>query len=391
MCCRICIEDQTVLKNVNLVVSDIRLLEFPMRLLSLQAKNCQDMYYKADSSLKRFSRISQLLENRIKQSTFQAVLQKNATDVKDKAMMIPKRTRYLIYRCTGGVGAVFCSGWGNRLIGIQSTYFLAKATERTFGIIMTHPCALTEIFTPNEYNWDFSLSMFQNMSSIYLSLRDKKDFTYGLTTLDFNAKYPQDVVYIVTNHNYLSQLQSNKLYKDKVPSKSNGALFTKVYQSLFKLRPSVQEELDSFLRKAKPNPKTNLTCAQIRVGKNPSVRWDSRGTMSDKSLNKIWEFLNETQTDSNIFVTTDSEKVRQLAKTYYGKRIFDTEGPIMHLDKPYGVRKLCGGLRKLILDQYILVICDKLIVSPSSFTRMPLMMRGTKNCFTLKGDVIKQI
>lgn len=266
------------------------------------------------------------------------------------------------------------------------------ATERTFGIIMDNPCPLTDTFVPNDYRWNISMSLFKNMSSISIDVRNNKKYTSSLATMDFNAKYPQDVVFILANQDYLPLLQRNKLYKNKVPSWSNNEMYVKMFQSLFKLSPSAQEELDSFLGRARPKPNMKLVCAQIRIGKNPTIPWDNRVITPLKLVDVIWKFLNETD-DSSIFVATDSEGIRQVAKTYYGKRFVDTSGPIIHIDKPYKYNKakVCAGVRKLLLDQFVLIECDTLIVSSSSYSRIPAMIHGAKNRYLFVNGKIKKM
>ncbi|XP_029653114.1 uncharacterized protein LOC115226230 [Octopus sinensis] len=360
----------------------------------------QHMHF-TTSSPTEVTQIYRLLENHIKQyqeiielqikKEFESILQKYAIEVKKKTEMTPNRTKYLIYKCAGGIGAVHCSGWGNRLVGILSTYMLSMATDRTFGIIMTNPCPLTETLVPNDYRWNFSMSAFGNMSSISIDVRNNNGFTNSLATIDFNARYPQDVVFIAANQDYLHLLQRNGLYKKKIPPWSRGEMYVKVFQSLFKLSPIAQVELDTFLKKARPNPETKLICAQIRIGKNPTIPWDNRVITPPKLVDVIWKFLNETGNNARIFVTADSENIRRLAKTYYGKRSVDTAGPIIHMDKPYRYNKseVCEGVRKLILDQFVLIKCDTIVISTSSYARIPAMIHGPKNRFFFINGKIK--
>lgn len=298
--------------------------------------------------------------------------------------------KYLIYRCMGGIGVSFCSGLGNREIGIVASYLLANATNRTFGVIMKHPCDINKFLVPNTHNWTITPEQIQNLTSSSLSVRNNRKFTNSLTNIDFNRIYPQDVVYILNNQEYHLQLFQNKLYRKnlkwarKLPK---NLIYRTILDKLFKLHPNVEKKKNAFLERVRPSPQSKLICAQVRMGKNPSIPWDNRPMNTMKGVEKLWNFFDKKDNASNIFITTDSSAVIRSAKKRFNKRFVTTDGPIIHIDKAYRGSP-CSGMEKLILDQMILKDCDTLVVSTSSFGRIPAYWRNKPSIFLFRGGKV---
>ena len=289
------------------------------------------------------------------------------------------REKYLIYRCKGGIGAVHCSGWGNRVVGIVASYILANVTGRVFGIIMNNPCNLTNYLVPNKYNWSIPPERLVGLSSTFMDVRNSRKFTNSLQTINFNDRYKQDIIYIANNHDYHDVLLRNKLYKDRLKwlrGLNKAKIFKKILPMLFKPHQNIQSRLDAFLGKAKKDKKKILMCAQIRMGKNPTIPWDNRPLNSMNGVQNIWRFFHQHNSTNWIFVTTDSQQVRKQAMSEFKNNSLDTEGEIIHMDKAYR-GNICRGMGKLILDQWILINCDILVISSSTFGRIPAYIRGT--------------
>lgn len=298
--------------------------------------------------------------------------------------------KYLIYRCMGGIGVSFCSGLGNREIGIVASYLLASATNRTFGVIMKHPCDMNRFLVPNTYNWTITLKQIQNLTSSSLSVRNNRKFTNSLTKIDFNRIYPQDVVYILNNQEYHLQLFQNKLYRKNLEwarRLPKNLIYRTILNKLFKLHPNVEKKKVAFLKMARPSLQSKLMCAQVRMGKNPSIPWDNRPMNTMKNVENLWNFFDEKDNASKIFITTDSSAVIRSAKKRFNNRFVTTDGPIIHIDKAYRGSP-CSGMEKLILDQMILKDCDTLVVSSSSFGRIPAYWRNKGSIFLFRGGKV---
>ena len=97
--------------------------------------------------------------------------------------------KYVIFVCDERRS---CGGWGDRQRGLVGVYALAIVTGRQFGIIMTVPCNITNVYVPNRVNWVIPDHELQGKSSIsIMDMGSKARITGRLGTMDFNAEYPK--------------------------------------------------------------------------------------------------------------------------------------------------------------------------------------------------------
>ena len=72
----------------------------------------------------------------------------------------------------------------------------------------------------------------------------------------------------------------------------------------------------------------------------------------------------------------DYLQVQKKVKASFPETFVETTGPITHIDK-YEGQDACTGMGRAILDQYILSLCDILIISESGLGRIAAFMRNT--------------
>ena len=116
----------------------------------------------------------------------------------------PDSKRYLIYLCDEERA---CKGWADRQKGMTSAFMLAIVTDRRFGIVLTKPCNLLLFYRPNHVDWIVPESQLAGKSSVSIDDIEPRLITW-LRSMDFNQKYPQDVVYLRTKTQfYWGQLE----------------------------------------------------------------------------------------------------------------------------------------------------------------------------------------
>ncbi|CAG5135384.1 unnamed protein product [Candidula unifasciata] len=186
--------------------------------------------------------------------------------------------RYLIYVCDH---KSYCYGIGDRQRGLVSVYLLAEITNRSFGIIMTSPSNFTEFFKPNLVPWDIPKSELEGKSSFEIVAYGPK-VHLGLHEIDFNKVYPQDVVYVRTNHKWQFDLLNNHHYRDKFPA------WTKV--------PTWKLFQVAWLRLMTPTKTLRHELNEILV----NIVQD----MSDEYT--VWQLLNETKCCGNKYINVSS-------------------------------------------------------------------------------------
>ncbi|BFZ03457.1 hypothetical protein BsWGS_06496 [Bradybaena similaris] len=154
--------------------------------------------------------------------------------------------KFLIYICDH---KTYCYGLGDRQRGLVSVYLLAEVTNRSFGIIMTSPSEFTEFYQPNLVPWDIPKSELEGRSSVEILAYGPR-VQIGLHEIDFNKVYPQDVVYVRTNHKWQMDLMKNHHYRDKFPEWAKGPawkMFQVAWLRLMTPTKLLRQELNSIL------------------------------------------------------------------------------------------------------------------------------------------------
>ena len=139
---------------------------------------------------------------------------------------------------------------------------------------------------------------------------------------------------------------------------------------MFKLAPNLEVKYQKFLKSTKPNSKSILICAQLRLGgkrKNHATDFEFN---KESNAKVVWNFINQTFlidkkiNNYKIFITTDSEVVEQEGISVFGKdRVVVNEGPIKHIDRDLLKGSLPSQIERTILDFHSLQNCDNAIVT----------------------------
>ncbi|KAK6174406.1 hypothetical protein SNE40_017690 [Patella caerulea] len=304
---------------------------------------------------------------------------KNGTNGPDK---------YVFYVCDGGN---LCGGFGDRQKGIVAAYLISLMMERKFGVWLTKPCNLNTMLDSSTVKWNINPDTLKDRSSKRIiaidgysgRLREK------LKTMDLNKEYKEDVLYFSLNLEFVRFIKENKLYKKQLgwmDQLSVSEVYKIVWERLFRLKPELQKQLEPFQQLKTKGLK--LVGAQIRMGRNPSVPSDSEVRNNIANIQILWNFYKKFNDSSKyrIFITTDSENVRQKAKQLFPGVFMDIAGKIVHVERSRG-SDVCEGFKKVILDQVVLSLCDVLVVSKSGFGRIGAFFRQNENSlYCLKPD-----
>ncbi|GFO10405.1 hypothetical protein PoB_003691000 [Plakobranchus ocellatus] len=142
-----------------------------------------------------------------------------ATDIKkqnkEKRQQGSARVKYLFYVCDN---KTTCFGFGDRQRAIVSTYYLAELTNRRFGLIMTSPANLRDFYEPNLVKWDIKpWELPKNATTLEIKALGMEADLH-LDKIDFNAVYPQDILYMRTNQVFWHSTLKNPIYNtSKIP------------------------------------------------------------------------------------------------------------------------------------------------------------------------------
>ena len=183
--------------------------------------------------------------------------------------------KFLIYKCDRDDR--LCGGWADRQKGMVSAFLLALVTNRRFGITMTAPCDVRKFYIPNEYNWIIQDKDIEGKTRRTVrSIDSATSFHEDLFSVDFNGRYPEDVIFLTTNNEHSKAITANPLYQKSLPVWARQPLsefFRDAWRILMKPSPLLQHRLDSFLHSLHFVTRTRpLVGLHVRVGKSASLK-----------------------------------------------------------------------------------------------------------------------
>ncbi|XP_041375915.1 uncharacterized protein LOC121388585 [Gigantopelta aegis] len=306
---------------------------------------------------------------------------------------VPTGRKYVIYLCDGTFP---CGGWADRQKGVIAAFVLAQALGRIFKIQITKPCALSDHLSPKSIDWRIKPGELNGLSKTFIKIIDNKadGLRKQMVTMDLEATYPQDILYFTSNMEFSQYLLQNEKYKERTRwmKKYNlRELYVHLLEQIFQFVPDLENKFRNFTSAIPRSKGSKLFCLQVRLGRNPTVPSDTESFNTLKSVDAAWDFIRGLG-DLNkhkLFVTSDSEQVRENSKKLFPSNIVDTKGRILHVERYGKPEGLCEGVAKVLLDQRILSTCDVLVISRSGFAMIGAWMRTKLDdlyCFS-KGKV----
>ena len=263
-------------------------------------------------------------------------------------------------------------------------------------------CELNNFLRPNLYNWSSSLTPLQRLDSSQhnFNMLDNKAFYKKVNnTRDFSTLFgTTEIAYFKSNYDFIGNFKNAASTNAKLhwmEDKTMDLVNAMIFNSLFRLQPSIQNKLHDFVTSKIP-PGYRLVCAHVRMGRNPSFPSDTEIKQAIHDLPIVWDFLrNQTQLlgKTKLFFMSDSDEVVKMARGQdFGGDILVSPGPVVHVDKNARStdEQKCRGFEKVIVDQQILVkYCDVLLISKSGLSRMAAYFRQTdRGLYCLMGNSI---
>ncbi|XP_046573303.1 uncharacterized protein LOC124281321 [Haliotis rubra] len=290
-----------------------------------------------------------------------------------------KWSQYIVYKCDGSFA---CGGWADRQKGIVAAYIISVMTQRKFKVILTIPCDVRTYLLPVKEDWRVHGNELQGKPSTDVIKLDSEgiNFCNRLGKERLEDIFKSNVTYININIECVKFLLRNPLYShqlDWAKGKSVGEIYRLVWNSLFKLNQKTGNHLRTF--RSQISRSKTLVCSQIRVGYSPTIPED-RVINTLENVEAVWNFLKKYNDSDryHIFLTTDSEQVRDIGRLKFPDVNLELKGHIVHVDRTRGDH-VCDGLEKTLLDQIVLSTCDVLIISESGFGRIAAFMRQSQD------------
>ncbi|XP_041376186.1 uncharacterized protein LOC121388758 isoform X2 [Gigantopelta aegis] len=302
--------------------------------------------------------------------------------------------RYMIYECTGDS---YCGGWADRLKGIAMAYLISVMTKRRFGIHITSPrCNITDFLEPNHVDWVVDVDMINDLPSDRFNHVDRSTFLDHASTANFSSILKEDVIFYKGNYEFITALQRNPNHRSELlwtKGRTVDEVFSAILKVLFKLNKKLDTLIREFLQRVRPDKrKSKLVCAQIRMGRNPTIPRDTEVRNTPEGVEAVWKFVrnNLICEHCKFFLSTDSEHIHLKAKSEFPDQIVDIPGEINHIERGSKHGNSCEAMAKVVIDQHVLAHCDSLIISQSGFGIIAAYLRGEKEnlyCF-IHGKVV---
>ena len=285
---------------------------------------------------------------------------------------------FLVFACLKN--RVCSGGWGDRLKAIISTYLLAELTNRTFVILYTNPCELTQFLVPSLYNWnrcqEYIMSLPKLEKSIISSYNRNRTFPNYIKTLDVSHPLKHQVLYTYTNQIWIEYILDHPKAAQRLPwavGKTVSEISGQILKRLF--RPSTLLENEIIKFKENITKPRQMICSHIRVGRNPTIPNDGRRRFGAPDVNVIFEFLRKFDNPSKyvIYVATDSQNVKDSVRGNFTS-VVTVDMPIVHIAKHRQDTSGCVGFYMALLEQLILSRCDLLLLTHSGYGAMAAYM-----------------
>ena len=293
--------------------------------------------------------------------------------------------KYLIYQCDR---FKYCGGWGDRQRSLVTVFQLAEVTNRTFGLNVTSPCDIRDLYTPNKFNWTIDPARLKGLSTETVDGMDNH-----FSPKNFHRRHTADVIYLKTNRDMFYSLRQDKEYSKLMPDWAKGVgrarAFKIGWNILMKRQDHLEKIVDEFLKQIPPEG--DLICAHIRLGSTKTFR-DSVVFNKISDVHVVWEFLDRYVSNaSKIFIASDSEEVRQMARARYKDKELDSGGKVVNVDTDRSRQRSCDSLEHAILDQSVLSTCKVFVMSRSNFGQRAAMLGDLYSNLFLwdKGNITK--
>ncbi|CAD5122286.1 unnamed protein product [Dimorphilus gyrociliatus] len=298
--------------------------------------------------------------------------------------------RFLVFEC--GLSNSPCNGWGNRIAGIFNAYILSVISNRTFAIHLREPCDLVKYFLPNKINWYrkfpqkvdvlYSGASIQSLSSgAKFQLYDNL-FNKSLTVISVKFFTYHSIHYMKHNNQFKKRFIEMGFDEDKIKSMTffNLPFNENIFDLLFRLTPEIEYQVNKYFDK-----KTKMICAHIRTGNDGEVLKPYHVQVRE-NIEFIGKFIQEqSERDeyktADIYIATDSTSAIAKLSKFIKKPLLTSEGSIVNIKRikingsTPSTQKACDGLRKVILDWYILSNCNNVIRAPGSTFSGTAMIR----------------
>ena len=307
--------------------------------------------------------------------------------------------KFLVYSCKGkGYG---CAGYGNRIGGISSLFFLAVLTKRAFLIDWNDPAplALENFLWPKRIKWNYAVTNLRGLESrthywgkgLPKRLQEEDfekpgnlypDFAQWFRGVDFNNYFDRPVEVITATWNFAQEIWSNPYLSQSADE--IGILMPPLkhllvgcsYEFLFNKSPELGNSL-SEIKNTSLVENTPMIGLHIRMGDVAFGRKRRLNTQNFKRFFTCAQLVENVIVESNPnvqrssikwFLASDHVAVKEYGLQQYPDKVLTLDVEPEHIAIFQKQRfPTYQGMMGVFMDHFLLAECFFLILSNSTF------------------------
>lgn len=255
-----------------------------------------------------------------------------------------------------------CGGWGDRMVGLASAYFIARATNRRLYIWWRYPDMSSTITVKSEYNYIPSLQS-------TITIIDWIDRGQAIQN-ELSKKQHFQTILIKCNENLYSKLPTVWIPTSPQVRECYQSLLTR----FFELNASLQKEIQGY--------ETPDVAFQIRLGDHQVRRFHGSGGNPDPKglegvLKQVGLVLQQMNPRSIYFASDcDANLCLPILRQYCKGNIMSCPLQVEHIDRT--AAPTTEGFRKLLIDFVMMSRCSRFLIPwHSNLSRVAVLSSKT--------------
>lgn len=283
-----------------------------------------------------------------------------------------------------------CGGYGDRLVGLITCYFISKVMNKEFYIKWESPNIDEFIYIKNKYitNEEYTeINLIdQNGNNLRKFFEEKK-----LEEIFINNNLK-----IFCNQNLVKHLYKNKNYPKLINYEEDmKEAYNKIYTEFLIPKEEIINISNSFnINFSKYNKiiGIHIRTGDLNMGVGGNHILFNKDSLEDIIM-KISDYIkNNWEGNYAIFVTSDWENINEIFKKYIDKEIFYFDMNVIHIDMIKNTDNVNNGIKKLFVDHILLTLCDDTIThSVTNFGRTAAIISNGEKYGLGYGEFIKKI
>lgn len=285
-----------------------------------------------------------------------------------------------------------CGGLGDRLCGLVNIIMLSKILKKKFYIKWEETNNINKYLDYEKFNYyNLNIADLETIKKNYLDNKDTNlikiiDEIKNIKNID--DIFDKDVLICYSNQDsnrfFIANEHINFTFDNYKKNIFN--IFQSIYTKYLKPNKYILKKVNELVKN-----KDNIVGIQMRCGDCYMVKDNKHKIIhNEKDIYNILNSIQRSNPDKTVFITSDYEKVFDIAKELFNDIIYYDKKPV-HCDM--NDQDFIGkgddpvdsdNVDKILIDHYILSnFCSKLYISGSNFGRTAALINKSEEIYNL--------